>query len=93
MFKKLKHGNKYLNNMGDIMKRSNLNLADVKNNVKNLKGESVWLAINRGRKKIEKVSATIKDIYPSVFTITTNGSLQTFSYFDIMCGNVKFLQP
>lgn len=73
------------------MKRTNLNLNDVKDNIKNLKGTSVELAINRGRKKIEKVSATIKDTYPSVFTITTNGSLQTFSYFDIMCGNVKIL--
>ncbi len=73
------------------MKRSNLDLNTVKNNLKELKGTSVELAINRGRKRIEKVSATIKDIYPSVFTITANGSLQTFSYFDIMCGNVKIL--
>ena len=73
------------------MKRTYLDLNTVKNNLKELKGESVELAINRGRKKIEKVSATIKDVYPSVFTITTNGNLQTFSYFDIMCGNVKIL--
>lgn len=73
------------------MKRSNLDLNTVKNNLKELKGSPVELAINRGRKRIEKVSATIKDLYPSVFTITTNGALQTFSYFDIMCGNVKIL--
>ena len=73
------------------MKRNHLDLETVKNKMKELKGKPVELSINRGRKKIDIVSATIKDIYPGVFTITTNGSLQTFSYFDIMCGNVVIL--
>ena len=47
------------------------------------------MSINRGRKKIDVVSATIKDVYPSVFTIKTDDEkVQTFSYFDILCGNV-----
>ena len=70
------------------MKRSNLNLQSVKETLTSLKGKSVEMSINRGRKKIDVVTATIKDLYPSVFTITLNGALQTFSYFDIMCGNV-----
>lgn len=74
------------------MKRSNLDLNTVKNKLKELKGKSVEMSINRGRKKIDVVNATIKDLYPSVFTITTNGNLQTFSYFDIMCGNVVINQ-
>ncbi len=74
------------------MKRSNLNLQEVKERLKELKGQSVDLSINRGRKKIDVVKATIKDIYPSVFTISLqNANLQTFSYFDIMCGNIKIL--
>lgn len=70
------------------MKRNNIDLQSVKNKLSELKGKSVEMSINRGRKKIDVVNATIKDLYPSVFTITTNGGLQTFSYFDIMCGNV-----
>ncbi len=73
------------------MKRTNLDLQSIKEKIKQLKGEDVKLSINRGRKKIDIVSAKIKDIYPSVFTITIDGSLQTFSYFDIMCGNVVVL--
>lgn len=70
------------------MKRGNLDLNFVKEKLKSLKGSCVELSINRGRKKIDTVSATIKDVYPSVFTILTTTGLQTFSYFDIMCGNV-----
>ena len=73
------------------MKRTYLDLETVKSKIKELKGKPVELSINRGRKKIDIVSATIKDTYPSVFTITSNGTLQTFSYFDIMCGNIVIL--
>ena len=64
-------------------------LDEVKIKIQNLKGQSINMSINRGRKKIENITATIKDVYPSVFTISTNDQkVQTFSYFDVMCGNV-----
>lgn len=71
------------------MRKIIFGLEEVKLKISNLKGQNVQMNINRGRKKIEKVSATIKDVYPSVFTIKTqDDKLQTFSYFDVMCGNV-----
>ena len=64
-------------------------LEEVKSKIQNLKGQSINMSINRGRKKIENITATIKDVYPSVFTISTKDQkVQTFSYFDVMCGNV-----
>ena len=64
-------------------------LDDIKLKIMGLKGQNVQMQINRGRKKIENVSAIIKDVYPSVFTIkTSDEKLQTFSYFDVLCGNV-----
>ena len=64
-------------------------LDEIKLKITALKGQDVKMRINRGRKKIENLTATIKDVYPSVFTIkTSDDKLQTFSYFDVMCGNV-----
>lgn len=64
-------------------------LDDIKVRISSLKGQNIQMSINRGRKRIESVSATIKDVYPSVFTIkTADEKLQTFSYFDVLCGNV-----
>ena len=64
-------------------------LNDIKEKIKNLKGQNVDMKINRGRKKIDTITATITDVYPSVFTIkTTKKKLQTFSYFDVLCGDV-----
>lgn len=71
------------------MRKIVLGLDDIKKKINELKGRDVQMRINRGRKKIESLTATIKDVYPSVFTIKTNDEkLQTFSYFDVMCGNV-----
>ena len=66
-------------------------LDEIKLKISNLKGQSVQMSINRGRKRIESDNATIKDVYPSVFTIKTqDDKLQTFSYFDVMCGDIMF---
>ncbi|MBP3619968.1 MAG: Veg family protein [Clostridia bacterium] len=66
-------------------------LDEIKLKISSLKGQNIQMDINRGRKKIETIEAIIKDIYPSVFTIkTADEKLQTFSYFDVMCGNVVF---
>lgn len=75
------------------MKKNLLSLSDVKDQILALKGENVKLTINRGRKRIEKLMATIDSCYPSVFTVKTQESetsaIQTFSYSDILCGDVK----
>ncbi len=74
------------------MKKNLMTLSEVKDQILALKGENVKLTINRGRRKIEKVFATIDSCYPSVFTVKMqeqDNSLQTFSYSDILCGDVK----
>ncbi|MGN1162485.1 MAG: Veg family protein [Christensenellales bacterium] len=75
------------------MKKNLLSLSEVKDQILALKGENVKLTINRGRKRIEKMVATIDSCYPSVFTVKTDetqtNSIQTFSYSDVLCGDVK----
>lgn len=74
-----------------MMRKIVYGLDEIKLKISNMKGQSVQMCINRGRKRIESVSATIKDVYPSVFTIKTqDDKLQTFSYFDVMCGDIVF---
>lgn len=74
-----------------MVKIANGELSLVKEKIQALKGQEVEMSINRGRKKIDTVCATVKDVYPSVFTVKVENSrqpLQTFSYFDVLCGNV-----
>lgn len=74
------------------MRKAGLSIDEVKQKIHSLKGREVEVNINRGRKKFDTLSGIIKDVYPSVFTIeNSSAQLQTFSYYDVLCGNVVFL--
>mgnify|MGYP002425655358 FL=1 len=77
------------------MRKLGMSLNEVKDKIRALKGANVTLAINRGRKKIDRFQATVENIYPSVFTVKVDQinqlDTQTFSYFDVLCGDVEIL--
>ena len=70
--------------------RANVNaLSEIKQKIAKLKGNEINLSVNRGRKKIDKLQGFIENVYPSVFTFMTQSkNIETFSYFDVLCGLV-----
>ena len=75
---------------GRLYLRANVNaLTEIKQKIADLKGNEINLSVNRGRKKIDKLQGFIQNVYPSVFTfMTEEKNIETFSYFDILCGLV-----
>ena len=77
------------------MRKLNMSLEQVKQNILELKGKTVKMEINKGRKKISHFSGIIENVYPSLFTVKfaqgneLNIEKNSFSYFDVMCGDVK----
>jgi uncharacterized protein Veg len=74
------------------MKKSITTLDDIKRAVLSLKGEQVELYINRGRRKVLKFEGVIDNVYTSVFTVKdkiASTLTHTYSYSDILCGEVK----
>lgn len=75
------------------MRKAGLTIDEVVNEIKFLQGKDVNMEVNRGRKKIEKYVAVIEKIYPSVFTVSIkhpeNQGSQSYSYSDVLCGDVK----
>lgn len=74
-----------------------LSVEVVKNKLLSMKGVRVKMWVNRGRKKIEKFCAIIKDVYPSVFVVNVlgdsyNQTTQSFAYTEVVCGNVKIVK-
>ena len=73
------------------MRRRAVNVEEVKRNIAQLKGVNLSVAVNRGRKKIERLSGEIVDLFPSVFTFrAAAGELVSFSSSDVICGDIKF---
>ena len=75
------------------MKKMPNSVENIKNQILELKGKEVKLYINRGRRKVASFRARIEDCYSSVFTVKANTQdadcINTYSYNDILCGDVK----
>lgn len=71
-----------------------LSLYDIKDKVTSLKGQNISLKINKGRNKIVSLTATIDQVYPSMFVITPQEpnlvDRKSYSYNDVLCGDVVF---
>lgn len=72
------------------MRKVNSNVLNVIQEIEKLKGESISMEINRGRKKIEKYQGIIENIYPSIFTVNIGDGKNTlsYSYSEVLCGDV-----
>ncbi len=74
------------------MKKMPNTLDNIKRQILELKGKEVNLYINRGRRKVSEFRARIEDVYSSVFTVKSMpnfDAVYTYSYNDILCGEVK----
>ena len=75
------------------MKKMPNTVENIKQKIIELKGKEVNLDINRGRRKVSSYRARIEDVYASVFTVKSCSldleSIFTYSYNDILCGDVK----
>lgn len=76
------------------MKKQPLILMSIKEQIWALKGKEVKMCVNRGRRKIVYYDAIIEDAYNSVFTVKNlqkvlDATIHTYSYSDILCGDVK----
>ncbi len=71
------------------MKKTTNTVSGVKNFLKTQTGE-VGIKVNLGRNKFESYNGRIENIFPAVFTFQTKEKLKTFSYSQVLCGDVKF---
>ena len=75
------------------MRKVNLKIEDIIEQITQMKGKNVDLEVTRGRKKTVKLSGIIESVYPSIFTIRNNQDKTSFSYSEVLCGNVTFTEP
>ncbi len=76
--------------------KNNLTLNEIKQQIEEIKGKSVKMLVNRGRKKTEKLEGVIQNLYPSVFTVEIKdlkgSNIVSYSYTEVLCGFVKLLK-
>lgn len=65
---------------------------NVKTAVENLKNKTVKVTQNLGRNKYVSYVGVVTGVYPALFTVSPSAPYNgktSFSYSEIMCGNVK----
>lgn len=88
----LKFKNKNIFKRKEVMKKMPNTVDNIKQKIMELKGQVVDLHINRGRRKVSTYRARIENVYASVFTVKSlnvEENINTYSYNDILCGEVK----
>ena len=77
----------------DTMIKPTKNIKDVKQMVKNCSAQRVAVRVNLGRNKSVSFSGVLTGIYPALFTIKPDDAdflgKTSYSYSDVLCGNVK----
>ena len=72
-----------------------MSVEEIKQKIEEIKGKNIKMLVNKGRKKIEKLEGVIQNLYPSVFTVEVKdikgSNLVTYSYSEVLCGFVKFV--
>ena len=74
------------------MKKQLGTIESVRKQLESIKGTDVKMQVNKGRKKIVKFDAKLVSTYPSVFTVfvqNSNEPERSYSYTEVLCGNVK----
>lgn len=72
------------------MRKVNHSVSTVIEEIEKLKGSSISMEINKGRKKIEKYQGIIENVYPSIFTVNIGDGKNplSYSYTEVLCGDV-----
>lgn len=75
------------------MIKSTGNYTLIKKSIERLKGGRVQVIQNLGRNKYVSYSGVVTDVYPALFRVAPDAprfrGKTTFSYSELMCGNVR----
>lgn len=64
-------------------------IEEVKKSIEAMRGRSLSVSVNKGRKKTVRLNGVIEDMFPSVFTFRAErGDTVSFSYSDVICGEI-----
>ena len=78
------------------MRKVEVDLNEITEKIKSLKGENIKMQVLKGRRHVEKYSGKIIDVYPSIFTFMQDNpsgkNILSYSYNEVLCGDVKIIK-
>ena len=62
---------------------------EARNYIRSNKGKEVWVKIRGIRNKNEDIKGIISECYPNIFLVVTKDGNKSFSYSDVLIGNIE----
>lgn len=62
---------------------------DIKNKLTKNIGKKVRITVYGMRNRKEVIVGTIKEVYPNIFTVSSRDISKSFSYSDVLIGDIK----
>lgn len=63
---------------------------EIKKELKSKEGKEVYVVINEGRSRKNKVKGVLKKLYSNIFLISVDGMDLSFSYSDVLTKKIIF---
>lgn len=70
-------------------KEDKVNLNVVKDNLKNNLNKKVLISVYGLRNRVDRYEGTLYKVYPNIFTVLIRGEEKSFTYRDVITGEVK----
>lgn len=76
------------------MRKTGLTISAIRDKISELVGEDIAMQVCRGRKQIKRYTGVVENTFPSVFVVRlnevtdSNQSSLSYSYSDVLCGEV-----
>ena len=70
-------------------KGEKMNLDIIKKDLEGKIGQSVRVQVNGMRNKTNVYLGVIEEVYPNIFTVLVDGETKSFSYVDVVTGEVN----
>lgn len=64
-------------------------VSDIKKELSRNIGKKVRITVYGMRNRKEVVIGTIKEVYPNIFTVSSRDISKSFSYSDVLIGDIK----
>lgn len=64
-------------------------VSDIKKELSRNIGKKVRITVYGMRNRKEVVVGTIKEVYPNIFTVSSRDISKSFSYSDVLIGDIK----
>ncbi|MDY3948039.1 MAG: Veg family protein [Bacilli bacterium] len=66
-----------------------MNVSDIKEEIESLVNKQIMIKVSGSRSRNQMFKGVVNQVYPNIFTVIVEGNNMSFTYADVVIGDVK----